>query len=283
VGEQATSKGLDAWDMHCLLYEVAFALGDVAMMSDEVAKESGKQNEGWMLDYQALAAATAGKLKQARALFDRAIALSETSGGEDGRATISNFYTDYIQMLAMFELTREAQQVAAKAIGLEQNEEAPYALAEAGEFERAASLDREIGQQYPDSTLVSYLLRPRTQAAIALGKRRPRDAIVALQPAMPTKLETFDVPSMLGQAYLDLKQPEQAAAEFRDVLANRGVDAISPMYPFAYLGLARALRMQGKVQESRAAYEQLLAFWKDSDPDNPLLVRARSEYTGLGQ
>ena len=283
IGEQATAKGLDAWDMHCLLYEVAFALGDVGMMADEVAKESGKQSESWMLDYEALAAATGGRLKQARALFERAIALAETSGGEDGRATLSNFYTDYIQMLAMFGLRREAQQVAAKAIGLEQNEEAPYALAEAGEFERAASLDREIGQQYPDSTLVSNLIRPRTQAAIALGQRRPRDAIVSLQPAIPTKMATFDVPSMLGQAYLALKQPEQAAAEYRDVLANRGVDATSPRYPFAYLGLARARSMQGNVQESRAAYEQLFAFWKDSDPDNPVLVRARGEYARLGQ
>jgi Tfp pilus assembly protein PilF len=88
---------------------------------------------------------------------------------------------------------------------------------------------------------------------------------------------------LLGQAYLELKTPAQAAAEFTDIIDHRGVDAVSPMYPLAYLGLARALQMQGDVRKSRKSYEQLFAFWKDADADNPMLVRARTEYAALGR
>jgi eukaryotic-like serine/threonine-protein kinase len=282
IGDQATAKGLDGWPMHCLLYEVAFALGDVGKMSEQIMKETGKPGEGWIVEYEALGAATAGKLKQSRAMFERSIALTEAGGGEDRRATVSNFYVDYISMLAQFGLYQEARRLVSRTRGVEENDEGPYALAQIGELERAAELDREFGRRFPDSTLLNGFTRPRTQAAIALGQRRPRDALAALQPALAAKLRTFDVPLLLGRAHLDLKEPVEAATDFQEILENRGVDGVSPAYPLAYLGLARAMRMHGNVQKSRAAYERLFAFWKDADPDNPVLVRARREYAALG-
>ena len=283
IGRQAEDKGLDGWPMRCLLYEVAFALDDAQKMSQQVVKQTGKPSEDWMVLYEAWGAATAGRIKESRVLFERAIALTETSGEQDHAATTSEFYTDYMQMLGQFGLTQEARQLIAKVPGLETDDDASFALALAGEFERADALERELGKRYPDSTLVNSMTRPRAQAAIALGQLRPQDAIVALQPALPAKLQTFDVPYLLGQAYLDVKAPVQAAAEFSDILHNRGVDALSPSYALAYLGLARALQMQGNVQKSREAYQHLFAFWKDADPDNPVLVRARQEYSALGE
>jgi DNA-binding winged helix-turn-helix (wHTH) protein/tetratricopeptide (TPR) repeat protein len=283
IGRQAEDKGLDGWPMRCLLYEVAFALGDAQKMSEQVAKETGKPSEDWMVLYEAWGAATAGRIKESRVLFEQAIALTETSGEQDHAATTSEFYTDYVQMLGLYGLTQEARQLIAKAPGLETNDDAPFALALAGDFGRAAALERELGKQYPDSTLVNNMTRPKAQAAIALGQLRPQDAIVALQPAQRLKLQTFDVPYLLGQAYLQVNAPIQAAAEFGAILENRGVDALSPSYALAYLGLARALRMQGNIQKSRAAYEHLFAFWKNAEPDNPVLVRAREEYSVLGK
>jgi DNA-binding winged helix-turn-helix (wHTH) protein/tetratricopeptide (TPR) repeat protein len=283
VGRQSVAKGLDGWNMHCLLYEVAFALGDVDQMSAQAATEAGKPNERWMLEYEALGAATAGRLKQSRELFARVFAATQASGGEDQSPTLSGFYTDYIEVLSLFGLAPEARELVAKVPDLEQNEDGPYVLAAIGDFERAADLDAEFGKRYPDSTLTNTLTRPIAQAMIALGQHRPRDAIAVLQPSLPAKLRTFHVPSLLGQAYLELKSPAQAAAEFTDIIDNRGVDAVSPMYPLAYLGLARALQLQGDLRKSRKAYEQLFAFWKDADADNPVLVRARAEYAALGQ
>jgi len=283
VGDQAAAKGLSGWSMHCLLYEVAFASGDVARMSEQVTQESDSMGEAWMVEYQAWAAATAGKLKLSRSLFERAIALAGLVASEDRKSTVANFYVDYLSMLALFGLEGEARQVASTAPGIEQNDEGPYALALIGDFERAAASDREFSRRVPDNTLTNVFTRPRAQAAIALGERRPRDAIAALQPALPSKLRTLDVPYLLGQAHLELREPLEAAAEFQSILDNRGVDAVSPLFPLAYLGLARALRMHGDLRECRAAYEQLFAFWKDADADNPMLVHAQAEYAALGE
>jgi tetratricopeptide (TPR) repeat protein len=116
------------------------------------------------------------------------------------------------------------------------------------------------------------------RAIIALGQGRPSDAIAVLQPALPYALRDFYTPSLLGQAYLETKAPDKAAAEFRKIIANRGVDGLSPLYPLAYLGLARALDMQGELAESRSYYEELFAFWKNADDDLPALANARREY-----
>jgi len=102
-----------------------------------------------------------------------------------------------------------------------------------------------------------------------------------LQPSLPYALRDFYTPSLLGQAYLETKAPDEAAAEFRKILANRGVDGLSPLYPLAYLGLARTLYMQGKLRESRAAFEKFFTFWRNADADLPVLQDARREYARI--
>ena len=73
--------------------------------------------------------------------------------------------------------------------------------------------------------------------------------------------------------------------EFQKILDHRGVLApkdFNPvamtLYPLAQLGRARAAARTGDVDESRKAYEALLALWKDADPDLPLLRAAQREY-----
>ena len=72
-----------------------------------------------------------------------------------------------------------------------------------------------------------------------------------------------------------------AAAEFQKILDNKGVSLLLPMYPAAFVGLARGAAMAGDVAKSRRAYQDFLALWKDADPDIPLLVAARQEYARL--
>jgi tetratricopeptide (TPR) repeat protein len=281
VAQLAIAKNLDGWELRCLLYEVAFALGDEQGMADWVSRERGKPNEGWMVEYQAWAAGTAGQIRLARERFEHAIVLISAAGGGDRRATISDFYTDLVQMLAKVGLQAEAREVLTHVPDLDLNEEAPYVLALTGDYQRAAALDQDFGRRYPDSSLTNRFTRPRAQAAIALGQHRPAEAIAILEPVRPSKLRTLDIPSLLGRAYLEVGQPDRAAAEFSDILAHRGVDATDPWYPLAYVGLARALRMQGQIEASRNAYEQFFKFWAQADPDTPELIRARLEYAAL--
>jgi hypothetical protein len=39
--------------------------------------------------------------------------------------------------------------------------------------------------------------------------------------------------------------------------------------------------MAGDTAATRREYQDLLAFWKDADPDMPLLVQAKAEYAKL--
>jgi hypothetical protein len=46
----------------------------------------------------------------------------------------------------------------------------------------------------------------------------------------------------------------------------------------AQLGLGRAYVLQRDNARARTAYQDLLALWKDADPDMPILKEAKAEY-----
>jgi hypothetical protein len=49
------------------------------------------------------------------------------------------------------------------------------------------------------------------------------------------------------------------------------------LYPLAHLGRARAAARLGHAEESREAFQTVLALWKDADPDLPVLVAGKRE------
>ena len=82
-------------------------------------------------------------------------------------------------------------------------------------------------------------------------------------------------------AYLRLRHPDDAAAEFSAILAHRGVSPLNPILAMSQLGLARAYAMQRDVAKSRAAYETLFANWKNADTDLPILKQTKAEFAKL--
>jgi outer membrane protein assembly factor BamD (BamD/ComL family) len=73
----------------------------------------------------------------------------------------------------------------------------------------------------------------------------------------------------------------KATAQFQKILDHRGVYMISPYFPLAYLGLARALALQGNAKGARDSYDRFFLLWKDSDHGIPVLREARREYARL--
>ena len=84
-----------------------------------------------------------------------------------------------------------------------------------------------------------------------------------------------------GEAYLALHKPTEAAAEFQKILDHPGVVLEDPMGALARLQLGRALTQAGDVTKARAVYADLLALWKDADPDLELPKRAKAEFAAL--
>lgn len=72
-----------------------------------------------------------------------------------------------------------------------------------------------------------------------------------------------------------------AAAEFERILAHRGWDVLSLLWPLAHLGLARAAALNGEATKSRQEYEAFFALWSEADSDLPVLSTARREYGKL--
>jgi hypothetical protein len=84
-----------------------------------------------------------------------------------------------------------------------------------------------------------------------------------------------------GLAFLQARQGHEAAAEFEAIIAHRGVDPGSVMWPLAHLGLARARAVAGDLGASRAAYERFFTIWSEADDDLPVLQEAKREQEGL--
>jgi tetratricopeptide (TPR) repeat protein len=80
-----------------------------------------------------------------------------------------------------------------------------------------------------------------------------------------------------GLAYSRMGRHREAAAEFQKILDHPGIMLNDPMGPMARLQLARAWSALGDREASAAVYKELLALWKDADPDIPVVREARAE------
>jgi cytochrome c-type biogenesis protein CcmH/NrfG len=69
--------------------------------------------------------------------------------------------------------------------------------------------------------------------------------------------------------------------EFQKLLDHPGLVLADPIGMMARLQLARIFAASGDKAKAVAAYEELLAVWKDADADVPLINHARAEYAKL--
>jgi len=166
--------------------------------------------------------------------------------------------------------------------------EAALALARAGDTAGAEKLAAELDKAFPLDTLVQRYWLPTIRAGVALQRKDPNGAIELLKvPSTielgePTNLAIILCPVYLrGEAYLMLHDGNRAAAEFQKFIDHRGVVMNFPWGALARLGLARAYTMQGDTAKAHAAYQAFLTLWKDADPDIPILIAAKSEYSKL--
>ena len=85
---------------------------------------------------------------------------------------------------------------------------------------------------------------------------------------------------MLGVAHFDHGHTEVAATQFKR-LVNRRPQTINPLKPLAHLYYGRTLAKMSKTAESRKAYDEFFAVWKNADTNLPILIAAKQEYARL--
>jgi len=84
-----------------------------------------------------------------------------------------------------------------------------------------------------------------------------------------------------GLAYLQLKEGNLAAAEFRKVLDHSGVAQGFVIGALSILQLGRAQVLMHDEKAARKSYEDFLALWKNADLDLPIYKDAKAEYAAL--
>jgi len=287
--QQAISRHLDGEQIHGFLLQVAFLRLDQAEIDTQIAWAKGTQAEPYMLQQQAFIDFASGKVKAAATALNK-VAEAYRKLGQNERA--NRILAEAPRIEAELGLTDTAYETLTRLAETDGANDAnesvdlelvdlPVAWAHVGETSRAqALLKRELDAHLTD-TLWQEDFSSQIKAAIALNQHRPADAIEALKPAVPYELNSFDVPALLGRAYLANKQPDLAEAEFHKILDHPGIEPLSHDYPLAQLGVARALAAQGKTVEAGFAYKVVLQIWKDADPDLPRLKEAKAEYAKL--
>jgi DNA-binding winged helix-turn-helix (wHTH) protein/tetratricopeptide (TPR) repeat protein len=272
---RAIARHLDGYDTHRLLLQIAFARQDNAGVQRQMDWATGKPAERMMLIEAGQVAFSRGQVRRGLDLFARAVELGKSFGlGNFVAAPNARLLND----LGMTDLARESlNEVPAGYDSADYR----FALMEIGDPAHADALLRADLAKSPSDTLLNDVFAPEDRAALDLRNQQPAKALEALKPAIPIEMRTFDTPYLRGQAFLAAGDGAHAAGEFEKIMTNRGIDPVSPLYPLADLGMARALHLQGKLAESRAAYEKLFAFWKDADDDLSALRDARSEFARL--
>jgi tRNA A-37 threonylcarbamoyl transferase component Bud32/tetratricopeptide (TPR) repeat protein len=274
-------------------YYLAFLKGDQAGMDREIARAPAEHAEDWMSHNQALVLARSGRMKQARIMWERAIASAQQAGNRERAAT---FEGAAAVCEAHFGNGAAARERARAALQLAKNRDvvyaAAYALALSGELSESQKLAADLEKRFPEDTPVQFEYLPMLHALSALAHRAPMDAVERLQRAIPYDLAMpgtaffgmfggLYTAYVRGESYLAAGRGQEAEAEFQRVLDHRGIVLADPIGALAHLQLARAYAISGDRIKAKDAYKDLLTLWKDADPDIPVLKQASAEYAKL--
>ena len=281
IFQQALDQKFDVTLIHAALYQMAFAAGDTAALHEQLAWVKGRPDEYAALEWQAGAAAYAGQWRKAQELARRAIELAAHGMTKELAA---RYATELALRAAALGDYPQAAAIAAQGLTIERGRavlpRAALALALSGAANQAEPLIDELRQRYPEDTAIHSIWLPTIRAALLL--RSENGAALALdQLQATTSYEAagdFWPQTLRGQAHLKLQRGAEAALEFQKIIDQRGQSPLSPLYPLAYLGLARALALTGAAAKSRQAWAEFSLAWQAPDADLPLLIEAKREF-----
>jgi DNA-binding winged helix-turn-helix (wHTH) protein/tetratricopeptide (TPR) repeat protein len=282
VGEKAEEQKLDNHVTHRVLYRIALMEGDEKSAQREKDWSQTSPVESLFMIQNAEYALSLGRIREGSRLFEeaRANALAKQPKELAGSITL-----DEAQYYADLGRYKEARVLSEEALRLmpESSDRRAYAalvFARIGDVARAVRLAQEVSAQSSSDLLMNKVVLACVRSASALSRKDPRSAIAELQQSSPYD---FSDPSKgvtayyRGEAFLQMHDGTQAAAEFQKIIQNRGAVSL-PYWALAQLGMARAYAESGDNDKSMSAYRDFLDVWKNADSDVPILREATSEY-----
>jgi serine/threonine protein kinase/Flp pilus assembly protein TadD len=283
VCRQALAQKLDSMSIRERMYAVAFVTGDAQSLQEQLAWASGRPDEHRAVSWTVQSAAFAGEWKKSNDNFKQA---SELAQRAESKEVVAGYTADQAVRAAWLGRYSEALSLADTALSLERNRNVltrvAFAFALSGEAARAQSVMEELEQKFSESTLVDQLWLPQIRAALELKKGNAAEALEQLE-----KTRQYEAVGELRSqtlrtlAYLKLGKGTEAVAEAQRILDHRGEGALSLLWPFAKLNLARAAQLQSDTAKARKGYEEFLVLWKNADADLQWLQDAKKEYEKL--
>lgn len=293
--KRAYDRKLNIHEFAGLQHQIAFLKGDKQAMERAAAVGEEKLSaENWIYDMSGDFSAYYGHLGQARKAWRRAVELAEATDHPDQAA---QHYAGIAVREFLFGNPVESRRAVHAALALgskDRDAETGTALALAFlEDPRSETLANDLDRRFPESTVVQFGHLPFVRARLALNRRDPARALDILQSAASYDLG-WQCPSTVGfcgslyviytrgQAYMAAHRGGEATEEFQKIIDHIGVVSNDPtIVVAARLQLARALALSGYRTKAKAAYEDFLSFWKDADPDIPILQQAKAEIRRL--
>ena len=170
---------------------------------------------------------------------------------------------------------------------------AGLALALSRDSSRSEALAGDLEKRFPEDTFVRFTYVPVLGALSALKRGKPAEAVERLHTALPYELAVNGLnfahfylgglhsAYVRGEALIAAHRHAEAAAEFQKILDHRGIVGLDPIGTLAHVQLGRVFALSGDKAKAKVAYQYFLAFWKDADPDIPILRTAKAEYARL--
>ena len=281
VLRRALSQKLETTKMHARLYQIAFVKGDAPAMKDQLAWAATKPEEA--LTWQAQTSDFSGQLAKANQFNDHAIELARQSGVKEITAQA---LLQQAERNAAFGNCAPVSGIVTSALALSREQAnlvaAASALAGCGQAAAAQANMDEVSKAFPQDTLLNTISIPIARAQLELNRGNAAQVIQLIETAKRYEVAGEFWPQYLrGQAYLKQGNGAQAALEFQTIVDHRGWYPVSPLYPLAELGSARAAVISGDNARARKYYQDFFTLWKDADSTIPFLIAARAEYEKL--
>src|SRR5581483_2239667 len=261
-------------------YALACLKNDEADMAKQVEAAKRFPESFRIIQQQAAMSAFRGQFTRARAFAQQFEEEATSRTGLKGAA--AQLWGNMAQLSAQVGETAEARAEMRHALALDRNVNtlfnAAVTLIVLGDVPEARRVIDEVRRQVPPSTSDNVARVFAQIDALARVRAGDKSALAAI-PA-PRDEHDIGTRTTIGFANLEYGSADTAAARFKEVMDDRRL-TISTDVELAPLYYGRALVKLGRIDEARAAYERFFANWKNADPDIPLVVSAKQEYSKL--
>jgi tetratricopeptide (TPR) repeat protein len=280
---KAVADKIDNPDLHYYLLLIAWRRNDLNALHKEMEWRKGKPSvESFFVGMDGQIAAAEGRLRQAETLFRRSV---EMGAKTDFKGAVARFTTMIGPIYSEYGNQSRATETIRNAL---KDEHTSNVLGNAGLVMAAAADDAsvntiitELSAKLPNDAQVQKVAIPLIKAAAAIQRDRAEEALNLLQNTAPYVDIRADY--LRAAAQEKMGHHNDAIAEFRKITdrPGRAIVGNPVIFQIAYLGLARSYAAAGDIANARQSYETFLKFFKNPDPDVPVLHQARSEYAKI--